>query len=279
MAFNGHAFQRHFGEDVKAVGVQEAAETLFACGGAMLIRRDIFLGAGGFDDDYFAYFEDVDLGWRLWLMGHKVIFVPHAVAYHHHFGTTRKFAESKHLFLCERNALFNIYKNYSGENLARILPAALMLLINKFFLYTGFDPTVLGSSTTRGCKPEPEKNADIMIFNKIMRRLNEFGLRETVNQALFSMAVRELAENEMYPVSLKGLAGLSAVVEFMRLWENMSKKRERVQNSRKRSDKEVFPLFHNPIHPIPDAPEFRPVFNMVVKQFRLHALFGQAEPK
>ena len=39
----------------------------------MLIHRDIFLEVGGFDESFFAYFEDVDLGWRLWLMGYRVV--------------------------------------------------------------------------------------------------------------------------------------------------------------------------------------------------------------
>ena len=45
---------------------------------------------GGFDADYFGYFEDVDMGWRLWVLGHKVIFAPAAVAYHKGSSTTRK---------------------------------------------------------------------------------------------------------------------------------------------------------------------------------------------
>ena len=38
---------------------------LFACGGSMIVDRAAFLDAGGFDETFFAYFEDVDLGWRL----------------------------------------------------------------------------------------------------------------------------------------------------------------------------------------------------------------------
>ena len=59
---------------------------LFANGGAMLIKRAVFLEAGGFDADYFAYYEDVDLGWRLWLRDYKVGFAAHAVVYHRHHG-------------------------------------------------------------------------------------------------------------------------------------------------------------------------------------------------
>ncbi|MEP6776454.1 MAG: glycosyltransferase family 2 protein, partial [Chloroflexota bacterium] len=55
---------------------------LFASGGAMLIRRDTFLEVGGFDPSYFAYFEDVDLGWRLWVLGYRVVYAPNAIVRH-----------------------------------------------------------------------------------------------------------------------------------------------------------------------------------------------------
>ena len=64
-SLEGHSWQVHNG-DPASVPVAERP-LLFACAGAMLVRRDAFLDAGGFDEDYFAYFEDVDLGWRLWL--------------------------------------------------------------------------------------------------------------------------------------------------------------------------------------------------------------------
>src|ERR1043165_3935487 len=49
-------------------GPQEGDPLLFACGGAMLVDRQVFLDAGGFDPSFFIYFEDVDLGWRLWVL-------------------------------------------------------------------------------------------------------------------------------------------------------------------------------------------------------------------
>ena len=49
----------------------------------MLIHRDTFLEVGGFDPEYFAYFEDVDLGWRLWVLGYRVVYAPDAVVRHH----------------------------------------------------------------------------------------------------------------------------------------------------------------------------------------------------
>jgi len=104
---------------------------LFPCGGAMIVRRDVFLDAGGFDEDYFMFFEDVDLGWRLWLYGYQVAYAPAAVTYHRHHASAGKLPGGRRTFLYERNALATILKNYDQANLDRVLPAALLLAAHR----------------------------------------------------------------------------------------------------------------------------------------------------
>lgn len=55
---------------------------LSARGASMLVKKDIFVELGGFDKNYFASFEDVDIGWRAWIWGYKVLLVPDSVVYH-----------------------------------------------------------------------------------------------------------------------------------------------------------------------------------------------------
>jgi GT2 family glycosyltransferase len=52
------------------------------CGAAMLFRKELFKRIGAFDEDFFAYFEDIDLCWRSWLDGYKVLYVPTSIAQH-----------------------------------------------------------------------------------------------------------------------------------------------------------------------------------------------------
>lgn len=271
LTFYGHAFQREFGEDVPTVSADAPEEILFACGGSMLIRRDVFIEVGGFDEDYFAYFEDVDLGWRLWLMGYKVIFVPQAISYHHHFGTTKRFLESKHLFLCERNALFSVYKNYSDDNLNRILPVALVLIIARFFLYTGFDPgTVWREALYSPVGKEESEHRNENSFAKILHILGDMGVRGTIDRAALSLAIRELNKSGMYPVSEEGLSTLSAVPAFVSKLDKLAKKRKFVQAHRRRNDKEIFPLFKEQLRPFPDSSEYKYIFEKIVRDFGIH---------
>jgi N-acetylglucosaminyl-diphospho-decaprenol L-rhamnosyltransferase len=63
-------------------GVLEPGWVFSACGGAMLIARELFLRVGGFDERLFCYCEDVDLGYRLRLIGEPTLLVPDAIVRH-----------------------------------------------------------------------------------------------------------------------------------------------------------------------------------------------------
>ena len=104
----------------------EEKEMFFACGGAMLVKKSVYLTIGGLDEDFFAYFEDVDFGWRLWLLGFKVVRSPKAISYHRHHGTAKKFSNYKRVFHIELNALCMIYKNYNDNNYLKYLVGALV---------------------------------------------------------------------------------------------------------------------------------------------------------
>ncbi len=123
----GHAWQHDHGQPSGATYAEH--RMLFACGAAALVRRDHFLAADGFDEDFFAYFEDVDLGWRLNLLGHGTVFAPRAVTRHRLHGTAGPSTQALRLRLYERNALSMLAKNYGDEAFARVLPAAVALTL------------------------------------------------------------------------------------------------------------------------------------------------------
>ena len=103
-------------------------ETSFACAGAMVVDREAFLQVGGFDESFFAYFEDVDLGYRLWLSGYRVMLTREALGYHVHHGTSSEIlSDASMAFLAEKNALTFVLKNFEEKNLARLLPASLFM--------------------------------------------------------------------------------------------------------------------------------------------------------
>jgi GT2 family glycosyltransferase len=132
MTFDGHAFQLGYRRPLAGVELPAAgSELLFACGGNMIVRRSSFLAAGAFDADYFAYLEDVDLGWRLWAGGERVIFEPSATVHHRSMATSQVLGNENRGFLFERNALLTAYKNFDDDYWPRLLPLVLLTLIHR----------------------------------------------------------------------------------------------------------------------------------------------------
>jgi hypothetical protein len=99
------------------------------------------------------FFEDVDLGWRLWLLGYEVRYVPASFVYHRHHGSMSTVGSWREHYLLERNALFTIYKNYDDENLRAVLPAALTLTIGRSVVRGGDDPHMLEVSKAVADEP------------------------------------------------------------------------------------------------------------------------------
>ncbi|MGI9034366.1 MAG: glycosyltransferase [Acidimicrobiales bacterium] len=136
-----------------AQGGGEGRDVLFATGAAMFVRAEVWREVGGFDDRYFMFYEDVDLGWRLNLLGYRVRYVPKSVAYHRHHASMKGYGGWHEHFLLERNALFTLYKNYGDELLARVLPGALALSARRGIARGGDDPRSLDLAAGG---PQPE---------------------------------------------------------------------------------------------------------------------------
>ncbi len=132
LTFDGHAFQMDYRRPLDRVTLPEpGSELLFACGGNMIIRRQVYLELGGFDPSYFAYLEDVDLGWRLWAAGFRVLYAPDAVVHHRSMATSQALGNANRGFLFERNAFLTAYKNFDDEFLVALLPAIWMTLTHR----------------------------------------------------------------------------------------------------------------------------------------------------
>ena len=85
-----------------------------------MVRASDFKAAGGFDSRFFAHCEEIDLCWRLWLMGRKVFCVPDSYVYHIGGGTLPKNNPMK-TFLNFRNNLTMLYKNLPDDTLGRVM--------------------------------------------------------------------------------------------------------------------------------------------------------------
>lgn len=100
-------------------GRYEKPEEIFSpCAGAAIYRRAAFDDVGLFDEDFFAYLEDVDWGFRARLRGWGSRYVPSAIAYHMGGATTRRQSDLE-LYLNRRNQIALVLKNFPAASLLR----------------------------------------------------------------------------------------------------------------------------------------------------------------
>ena len=103
-----------------------AAEVLWATGACMVVRASDFKEAGGFDARFFAHSEEIDLCWRMRLMGKKIYCIPDSFVYHIGGGTLPKNNPMK-TYLNFRNNLTMLYKNLSDGELRHVMRVRLIL--------------------------------------------------------------------------------------------------------------------------------------------------------
>jgi len=99
----------------------ESIYVFSACAAAALYRKQLFEKIGLFDEAFFAYQEDVDIGFRAQLAGYRCLFVPKAIVYHKYHATSSR-VSSLRVCLIERNKYFVLVKNLPTRLLLLCLP-------------------------------------------------------------------------------------------------------------------------------------------------------------
>ena len=104
-------------------GSKDSPREIFSpCAAAALYRRDALMSVDGFDEDFFCYVEDVDLGFRLRLMGHRCLLVPGAVVRHIGSATTGGHRSDFSIYHGHRNLVWAFVKNMPGFLFWILLP-------------------------------------------------------------------------------------------------------------------------------------------------------------
>ena len=231
LTFDGHAFQRDTGAPLASLPpVRPGEERLFACGGLMAARREEFLSSGGFDEDYFAYLEDVDFGWRQWIFGWRIVAEPRAAARHRGGATGEALGIFARGFLFEKNAFATAYKNFDEEHFRALMPAVLAA-----FLTRAAEMLLVRNPGAERLRRDPYREPPET--TGLLRRL--FGISTPAGGAV---SIED-------PLTV---AQLQALLWIHRNQEALAAKRKAVQARRRRADAEIFAKF--PLRLVPTYP-------------------------
>ena len=102
------------------------SDIFWASGACFFIKSDLFRELNGFDEDYFAHQEEIDLCWRVQNAGFKIKYIPNSIVYHVG-GATLSNLNPKKTFLNFRNSLLNILKNVPNRYLVFLILSRLIL--------------------------------------------------------------------------------------------------------------------------------------------------------
>lgn len=122
----GWAYAR--GKDKAAAAYDKPGRVFSACAGAAIYRRELFEKIGLFDENHFAYLEDVDIGYRANICGYHNRYVPDAKVWHAGSAVSGSRHNAFKVRLSARNSIYLIYKN---------MPL-LQILLNLPFLLAGY---------------------------------------------------------------------------------------------------------------------------------------------
>lgn len=126
--YNLLAWTKKTGENQPSDNYNNVLEIFSSCAGAALYKKDLLNKLGLFDDNYFAYMEDVDLALRAQINGYKNLLCPDAVVYHIGSATSGSRYNEFKVRIAARNNVWTVYKNFP-------IP---LKIINFIFLFFGF---------------------------------------------------------------------------------------------------------------------------------------------
>ena len=126
--YNLLAWTKKTGENHKSEEFNEVSEIFSCCAGAAMYKKSLLSEIGMFDDNFFAYMEDVDLAIRAKINGYRNLLCPQAIVYHIGSATSGSRHNEFKVRLAARNNVWVVYKN---------LPIPLKI-VNFIFLFLGF---------------------------------------------------------------------------------------------------------------------------------------------
>lgn len=249
-SFEGRGYQEHYAQPYTPG--MALAESFFPNGGAFAVTRQAYQEAGRFDPALFAYYDDIDLGWRLRMTGHAIRTVPDAVAYHRHGATSAMQPHAHKRFLMSRNALWIALRNYDDP----ALPNVLAVLLTLAGVRIAQDLVWLRTPARQALRPwlEPARG-------------------HRVTSAVYDMADAAPAHPARVVARL-AVPELAAIGATLQSLPRLLDLRAQQQRARRVPDRHVLPFLGRPFEELDGRRSYRAAQKALVDAFSLRPLLG-----
>lgn len=191
---------KDFGE---VFNVQTAQEKLVFNANLPLIRMNILKKVGFFDNDYFLYFEEADLCWRIWIYGMKIIYYPDAKIYHARGVTTKRLQAPVIVESTFNNRINSLLKNLENKSLIKILPLHLLICFGGIVAYL--------------IKGKPKNSW--AIFKAVLWNIKH--LPKTIEKRRFIKSIRKKPDAELLPIVMRPMSVsylINTTIDYLRQW-------------------------------------------------------------
>lgn len=194
----GATFSRKSKIDSNENNDMEKPLLFYPCGACMLIRKAVLVEKF-FDERLFAYYEDVDTGWKLRLRNYNICYARKSICYHEGSSSLKNNKPFK-MYLIWRNRVRVLTKNYSFLNLLKRLPIALILEFSASIMYTIESKNIKYIS---------------MYFSGLYWNISN--LRDTLHQRKIVQSTRIVKENQIESYMINSSLEFNSILNHLKI--------------------------------------------------------------
>jgi GT2 family glycosyltransferase len=155
----------------------------YASGCSLAVKKEVFEAIGGYNEDYFMYHDDLEVGWKAKLLGYRIVLAPKSICFHKF-----EFSRSvKKIYFMERNRFLFLFSFYEPKTILAVLPALVIMEAGQLVF-----------ALLRGWLPEKLRSYAYFLHPSNWRRLLDERRRIQSSRKVFDRDLFESLEGEIY---------------------------------------------------------------------------------
>jgi len=184
----GFGMTTHYGEEDKEGGEEYPEIKGYASGCSLLVKKEVLDKINGYNEEYYMYHDDLEMGWKARLFGYKIILAPKSIVYHKY-----EFERSvRMLYYMERNRYIAVFSFYSLNTIVMLLPALILMDLGMlaYSIFKGWFKTKLD---VYSYFIQPENWTKISLFRQEIKKNRTKSDQEVANDFTGELLFQEIS--------------------------------------------------------------------------------------